>query len=632
MSGDGDVVFLSFRCPQCDKRLKVAARHVGRTVSCPRCGARFPIPAESGPSAASENAASANGTPLPTSERAARQSGSAIDISDLLTEEPAAESPSAGGPPSPPSAQEEEDVLKLATPAIGDVDARVQSAKDAKEAKRRQQQERSRRRSFRDVPPGKVEPVQSARGKPPSPSAGASSEATAVEPAAKADQQPSGTIFDDDLPALQEIEDLSSKGKSEEELLAAALGYSADDESAYASMEQALDEELGAFDVDGDPYEDAAAENYRITCPTCGTPQYVSLVTVGKKVKCPDCFSQFTVPQPPRDFVPKKTRRPQLEEDGTPRIQETAADQDTSDLMRRGQTQEILKRAAQELSEEEKDELYRMEFDTAGFFRRTFGFLTDLIVVSQIVGYGLVYALIFALFSISFADTDSYYGRGLLLVSFILAPLVLLLFGLPMISGGLSLIESVANKQPRQEAIPSFNVFENFGELLLLAVAIGVSAAPGFIIGGIFAGEDPGQWHVRLICTMSTLMVLLPVVLLSMLEEGSLFSVVSPTVLRSIPKALEAWGAYYLKVLAGYGSITVFWLMLLGFGPIGFGIIGATVPLLFFFTCQQLGLLADDISDELSVAFTPGQEAEEEQSDEEDEDQSRRHDLDDLES
>ena len=38
---------IRFVCTKCQKRLKVAARHAGASVKCPRCGARLTVPAES---------------------------------------------------------------------------------------------------------------------------------------------------------------------------------------------------------------------------------------------------------------------------------------------------------------------------------------------------------------------------------------------------------------------------------------------------------------------------------------------------------------------------------------------------------------------------------------------------------
>ncbi len=50
---------------------------------------------------------------------------------------------------------------------------------------------------------------------------------------------------------------------------------------------------------------------------------------------------------------------------------------------------------------------------------------------------------------------------------------------------------------------------------------------------------------------------------------------------------------------------TVLCLVLLGRSPVTAAIVGFFVPTLLFFTCQQLGALADSIADHLSFDFSP---------------------------
>ncbi len=621
MNADGTNEFLAFRCPECGKRLKVARRHAGKQVSCPRCGERIEIPTESAPRTES-------GARSPAGPAAQDAAGPARP-------------PQAGTPPFQiepvrtlsPGAEDE--LLQLGSPAITDVDRRVQESQQAKAARMKEQEEGTQRRPAPKAPVGAVEPVPVQRSAPrrrpadeeaplPLDDDAPPSPVESVQPQAEpagtdrsrrdeasrspSDAPPHRSAFDDDLPELASLEEVVRKKElSEEEILAAHLRAGGDDRDVDDDVLDLMDDELPSLlDTGVRKRKSDGVEEYRVICPTCGTGQYVPFSAVGMKVKCPDCFSQFKVPRPPEHLLSKKKKTtPSYQDDDVPRIREEPPERDTSDRLRKGRTKEMLSRAAQELTEEQQDELYRMEFDTAGFMRRTFGFLTDVVVVSQIIGYGLVFALLFGLIHFSLLDTESWFGRGLLLISFVLAPLATMLFALPMFSGGLLLIESVANKQPKQEALPSFNIFDNFGELLVLGVSIATSAAPGFILGGLVLGDEAAIYG-RLMGSMLSSVLLFPIILLSMLEGGSITSVVTTNVLLSLSKAPQAWGAYYLKIFSGYVVMGLLWMMLIGRNPAATALIGATMPLLFFFTCQQLGLLADDISDELAVEVESG--------------------------
>ncbi|RMF40452.1 MAG: hypothetical protein D6753_11695 [Planctomycetota bacterium] len=655
MNTDGTTDFLSFRCPDCGKRLKVARRHAGRRVPCPRCGERIVIPTES--DTGSDDGPRTDRVPADTREKGEPAAdGSALHhVEPVRTLAP----------------EIEQDLLRLGAPAISDVDRRVEESQAAKAARAKKLQEAQQKRSVPKSPVGNVEPIaplvvprrpvadddaplpldDEDDPSPPSPSSTASRGDRRVSPAGQESDRSSGrsspggrtpsgsaaavprSAFDDDLPELEALEEVVRHSASEDEILATHLGADPAGGAAGDEFSSELDDELPSLlDTGARTRKSDGVQEYRVVCPTCGTGQYVAFSAVGMKIKCPDCFSEFKVPPPPKHLLAKKQKKtpPPEQLDDVPRIREEEPEQDTSDRLKKGRTKEILSRAAQELTEEQQDELYRMEFDTAGFMRRTFGFLTDIVVVSQIIGYGLVFALLFGLVHYSLLDTQSFFGRGLLLISFILAPLATLLFALPMFSGGLLLIESVANKQPRLEALPSFNMFDNFAELMVLSVSLATSAAPGFILGGLLGGE--AAIYARLIGSMLSSVLLFPIILLSMLEGGSLMSVVTSNVLQSLAKAPQAWGAYYLKIFSGYVVMGLLWMMLIGRNPAATALIGATVPLLFFFTCQQLGLLADDISDELSIEISSPKDQDQEDAEEEGGGGTAGKDLDDLEA
>ena len=359
------------------------------------------------------------------------------------------------------------------------------------------------------------------------------------------------------------------------------------------------------------PLADDSLEDseYRIVCATCGTAQYVSPSAKGMKIKCPDCYADFKVPPPPTGWKPKKKKRLAKSAsigdaiDDELGLAEAPTSSDSADLQKRERTELLLEKAQGEISEEHEDSLYQSDFDHATFVQNTFGFLRDPLVLVQLAGYGFVFFILFWLLQFGFNDTNSQFGRGVLLLTVVFVPVVGILFALPMLSGGLALIESVANKQKFVREIPAFNIFDNVADLLVIAAAFFAAIIPGFMLGVVISGEDSG--FMFQVCGMVVSgFFLFPVLLLSMLDNGSVFAPVSNSVIRSFLDATEAWGGYYLKTFVVSSVVVIAWLVLLGRAPILAGIAGILLPLLIFFTCQQIGALADKIGDHLSFDFS----------------------------
>ena len=176
-----------------------------------------------------------------------------------------------------------------------------------------------------------------------------------------------------------------------------------------------------------------------------------------------------------------------------------------------------------------------------------------------------------------------------------------------------ALIEAAANKERRVQEIPAFNIFDNFADLIVVFVALLLAIIPGYLIGSAFSGEDMSFFKIAGMVLGG--FALFPIFLLSMLDHGSMFNPISASVLRSLREATESWGAYFLKTLAASFVMLVIWLVLLGRSPAMSGIAGFLLPLLFFFTCQQVGTLADGIADHLSFEFQPSEDDDEQDAD-----------------
>ncbi len=438
--------------------------------------------------------------------------------------------------------------------------------------------------------------------------------------------EPRRSMFDDDLPDLAELEPTPQKPHSLTDIFQLD---GLDDLIPSSQPVRPSQQSRSAPRAASGPTQSASSpppkppdNDYRIICRTCGTPMFLKLDRVGKKVSCSDCHSSFVVPPPPAGWSPIK-KKVEIEDNGLDvplSAPEVAQSANTLDSQRTAAS-EYLDKARQTIDDEELDSLYQGDFDTVGFMNRTFGFLTDPTAVGQMVLYGFLFAGVFALaqFSKMKVDGGGFEGGGYLLVLFILTTVISIIVSLPMLSAGLALLESVANHQRRVAEWPSFNVFDNFGEVLVILFSLLGSLLPGMLVGGLIGRSGGAEWLI-LTGMMGTCFLLFPVLMLSMLDNGSPLQPFSSAVVKSIPQVPEAWGGYYLKTMFAFGSVMLLWYILLGNSPVMAAIAGFSVPWLLFFTCQQIGTLADAIADHLSFEFSPPESKKEKEQDQESED------------
>lgn len=399
------------------------------------------------------------------------------------------------------------------------------------------------------------------------------------------------SVFDDDLPELSGLDD-KPKPAPMVDLL------------QLDGLEQLVDSKRPL--PMADEYEEAET-SYRFSCKTCGTPQYASLDRVGKKVTCPDCHSNFVVPPPPPGWSSRKKKIVLSQEGVDVPLAPIEVDHHHNTLeSERAAANDYLSKAKRSIEDDELEDLYEGHFDTKGFFHRTLGFMIDPNAVVLMCVYGLMFGGLFGLakFSTTKIAAGGMEGAGYLLVLIIGVALVAILVAMPMLASGLALLESVANREPRVREWPGFNLFDNIGDLLVIAFALAGSFLPGMLVGGLIGRSGGAAWLI-MTGMMMTCFALFPILLLSMLDNGSLFQPISGAVVRSIGQVAEAWGGYYLKSLAAFGTVTLLWYILLGQNTLTAALAGMLVPWLLFFTCQQIGALADAIAEHLSFDFTP---------------------------
>lgn len=596
-----DLNVIAFRCSGCSKRLKAPAKAAGRTLKCPKCRMQVDVPLTSDPLSVN--------TIDPAAPKASEpQIPMALETVASPADEPVvhANDKPASEPARPVSSFDTDDPFILDIPAIADIEERQATTKEFKAEKERQRQA-ARQRSLPKEKPGALQPIRNSQkfteGKSPeqssAPAAGSKAPATSKA-------EPRESLFDDDLPELAALEETSKRSVAPGASLAAQLAASVDLPSADNDL-QRLGDLIPELDASADTdlpalFEEPSPDEYRIVCKTCGTGQYVAPSVQGMKVKCPDCFSEFKAPPPPAGWG-KGKKKLQLSQDDMPLAPPEELSREKSAATKRDRTRDLLEKASKEVTDEEIEQLYDTDFDTSGFLQRTFGFVFDSITMSQVLGYGFVFACLFALTQFGANDVESDFGRGVLLLTFVLVPLVAMLFALPMLSGGLALIEAVANKD-RVREFPVFNIFDNVGEVLLIAIAMFASIVPGFFLGTWASDGGAGGTIFKISGMMVTCFALFPIFLLSMMDNNSIFQPISGTVLRSLKDAAEAWGTYYFKTLIGFFTVLVLWYLLLSTRSVAAAAVAGTMlPLLIFFICQQIGVLAEGVAEHLSFEF-----------------------------
>ncbi len=641
---NSDAEILEIECPSCGKRLKAGKQHAGKRVKCPKCGQPVKVPGI--PTATA---------PVASDDWLSLDAPAITDVSErerVAAEVKAKRAAAQAAQHKIRDAKLPENNEVLPIPVVVP-HSRRQSAAAAFAASSEIVDDEFTLEPFqekgtRSTPGSNPRPSPTKSNRLASSANAEGSAAGAAKKTAKstttgepsdavisAERRPS--IFDEDLPELADLTQAPPKplplGKVEDlsDLdtlipdLDAAFGkvQPAQNQSPAAANAPSSRSAASANDLRGRGSSGASSglgslldvpdttdHEYRVACKVCGTAQYVRLSAKGMKMRCPDCTSEFRVPPPPPGWSPKS--KPKLEltnEDMPMAAAETFQEQQTIEGLRT-RTTAMLAKAEREISDDELDGLYASDFDTAGFMQRTFGFMRDPIAMSFVLGYGFVFACVFALAQYGLNNADSGFGRGALLLGVIGAPLIGILFGLPMLSGALALLESVANRQPRVVDWPGFNVFDNFGDMLSIAAALLGAMLPGYMLGAFLGGDQIGAGRIQITGLMLSTYLLFPILFLSILDNGSLFQPLSNSVLSSFKPAAEAWGGYYLKTMIAFFVTMLLWYMLLGTGksPWLVGAGGFLVPPLVFFTFQQLGALADGISEHLSFEFTPGGE------------------------
>ncbi len=310
-----------------------------------------------------------------------------------------------------------------------------------------------------------------------------------------------------------------------------------------------------------------------VDCPLCRSRLYVRPDQIGQQVTCPDCHSAVPVKAP----KPKPAPPPEEEDEDTFRLSEPV---DRPPLVpfalpppdERGDTapgpaarpadrpsppkpaNAVAERSREVYSkaQAEAEEAARAErpLPPRPFVDGLVSFLFD---IQALVRWAVLTALIdgvftMARYAISLANsgpTGQFMAVGL---SMLTAPASLIYLATAAVCF-VVVVQDTANNRDKIEQWPGLNFLEWMGDSLYLLNSLFVSALPGVLLGVFLAGIGVLPTWFSLVLGLATAAVLLPVALLSALEEGSPLSVWSPVIWRSLRSARSTWIRFYLLAI-----------------------------------------------------------------------------------
>jgi DNA-directed RNA polymerase subunit RPC12/RpoP len=345
-----------------------------------------------------------------------------------------------------------------------------------------------------------------------------------------------------------------------------------------------------------DPLE---AAEFRFVCKACQTPSYARRGQVGRQFRCPDCHSLLTIPPPPANWNPRAAL--QQGSAGQPDAELTLAEpvgenrRQSHDFdPRRKSSEALLASAEQALDDDHQDE-YQTEFDTRGWLLRTFGFVTD----PNLLGAGISVSLVLGLATGLAVWANSWTGIAaeaspLLLVTAVFIPVVVALFFCSAVSVGV--FERAANDHDEMEAPEMTSPLEWVVGGFPVVAALFLAGLPGFLIG-LPLGDAAAALLPRTLLMGASLWLLTPLLLLGILDSGSIFSPLTASVVRTLSTNLEQWGACWLKTGCGLAAVMLVFMIAIA-SPV-YGAITASVlfPWLLFFQFHQIGLLARELEE-----------------------------------
>lgn len=326
---------------------------------------------------------------------------------------------------------------------------------------------------------------------------------------------------------------------------------------------------------------------FRVRCPVCESMNYATIDQIGKRIRCGDCDSPITVPPPPK---PKQTYQPDIESAQVFKFSDGDEEQTSSarptDPFRRSADDYL--RAA----EKAEDEVDEPEWELPSFG----SWFTRLgkVFLDPAVGLHIGLLSLFAFVPTYILLNLDHEARIVMMGMFAMA----LVFTALVVACGFAILQSVANGEEKVSEWPVFDPMEWLGQIFVAICATAVAAGPIALLAHFFS---PGGL-ATVALAMFSLYLLYPIVLMSMLDEQSVFVPFSADVSKSVMRAPDQWGAAYL---ASAGLFAVMFFAYL-FATICSAVVGAAIVIFvtiagIFFYFGILGQLAYGIGQAINA-------------------------------
>lgn len=308
-------------------------------------------------------------------------------------------------------------------------------------------------------------------------------------------------------------------------------------------------QQYGLWDADGAPSSaDLKAHQpkfFPVYCRVCDTLMHALEHQVGQSLTCPDCGAKTKVPPPPIEKPKQSVLVPdgeeyELEE---PEVDLTVFDSPQPESEPKPEPRKTYR---DELREEygERPKLPKIPLlqGVGKMFLRVPlpGWWLGLSAAMGIV----VFLILQALASLT-AGLGAIFGLFCLAAAGVIGMLTFLGFSALC----LSILVETSEGNDKLYQPPDANVVEWFGPALYVGLALAVSSIPGALLGSVAGLRVEGAniaFHI-----------LFPIVLLSMLEIGSVFGILSPKLLATILRRPLHWLAFYLMTGAISAAVYV---------------------------------------------------------------------------
>ncbi|XZE55726.1 hypothetical protein SH139x_001750 [Planctomycetaceae bacterium SH139] len=509
-------------CPKCSAAVRAAERHAGKRLKCPRCGGAIKVPGAAPAANDDDQWFDLNPATDPAKTDSTTNPAKSKAPAGTAKSETRAPAVPAGVPSGAKTGQQTnvEDLLGD-LPPLTIPGARTANKPSSKPVSTRQTDAANYEPQvvgddwMDDLPP--LTPVPSGRGS----SSGGSANSGSANSGSASGGGP--------------LDDLGLPGLSPEDLK--ALGSAGAFDAPATPARQAARPPADTDDLVLREEPESTAE-YRAKCPVCESVHHVAPKLAGKQMHCGDCHSYFIVPPPPK---PVKKVKIDLERAQTFQFSNPVEDRKES-VHPGAKSAAAYLQAAEDDTSVEVDP--RKEFeppDVAGWFRETFRVFRDPAVLAYYLGLSLLGALPGVALVITGSPVVLLPGiaLGILFISLVLIC-------------AFAILEAVANGQDRVDEWPSFNPVEWMGSYFVVFIAFVLSGAPGAIISWLLFSTAP---LLSLATIMLSLFAFFPFVLLSILDNDSVFAPISTDVTKSVSRCPDAWGTLYFSSMLLFGGL-----------------------------------------------------------------------------